>query len=139
MSLTLKNKLKDRRLCLGSWIQIGHPAVAEIMAAQGFDWLCVDLEHGHIGIESLTNIFRTLKGHKIASLARLPKNEEVWIKRSLDAGADGLIIPMINSPEEAEYAVRMAKYPPVGVRGFGYCRANSYGNKFDEYVERIRQ
>ena len=139
MRTSLKNKLKNRKLSLGSWIQIGHPAVAEIMANQGFDWLCVDLEHGHIDIESLTNIFRTLKAYDIASLVRLPKNDEVWIRRSLDAGADGLIIPMINTPEEARYAVRMAKYPVEGSRGFGYCRANAYGAKFNEYVENINE
>ncbi|MCG8307091.1 MAG: aldolase/citrate lyase family protein [Cytophagales bacterium] len=139
MRASLKKKLKNKSVCVGSWIQIGHPAVAEIMANQGFDWLCVDLEHGHIDIESLTNIFRTLQVYNIASLARLPKNDETWIRRALDAGADGLIIPLINTAEEARYAVKMAKYPPEGSRGFGYCRANTYGAKFNEYVEKINE
>lgn len=137
MRTSLKEKLKNRELSIGSWIQIGHPAVAEIMASQGFDWLCVDLEHGHIDLESLTNILRTLEAYDITSLVRVPKNDEVWIRRSLDAGADGLIIPMINSEEDAQNAVNFSKYPPEGLRGFGYCRANGYGEKFNSYVERI--
>ena len=90
MITSLKNKLKNKTVCPGSWIQIGHPAVAEIMANQGFDWLCVDLEHGHIDIESLTNIFRTLKAYDVASSILMPKNAEVWIRRSLNAGDDVL-------------------------------------------------
>jgi len=130
----LKNALNKRELTLGGWMQIGHPAVAEIFAKAGFDWVCVDLEHGAIGLETMTNIFRTLDGYDCIPVARLPKNDFVWIRRSLDSGAKALIIPMVNSAEEAEYAIRIAKYPPRGERGFGYSRANSHGRIFDEYI-----
>lgn len=131
---TLKSKLKNHEPTIGSWIQIGHPAVAEILAQQGFDWLCVDLEHGNVDLESMTNIFRSLKAFQVAPLVRLPKNDEIWIKRSLDAGAEGIIIPMVNSAEEAKLAVKLAKYPPVGSRGYGYSRANKYGSDFQRYI-----
>ena len=130
----LRSALLQKKLTLGGWIQIGHPACAEIFARAGFDWVCVDLEHGGIDIEAMTNIFRTLDAFDCVPVARLPANDPVWIHRSLDAGAGGLIIPMVNSGRDAENAVRQAKYPPRGVRGFGYCRANMHGVDFEKYV-----
>lgn len=135
----MKNKFRkallNRELTFGAWMQIGHPAIAEIFAKAGFDWICVDLEHGAIDLETMTNIFRTINALDCVPVARLPLNDLVWIHRSLDAGAKGLIIPMVKAAEEAERAIREAKYPPRGVRGFGYSRANMYGMEFDEYVK----
>jgi len=134
----MKNKLRqallERQVTLGAWIQIGHPACSEIFARAGFDWVCVDLEHGAIGIETMTDIFRTLDAFDCVPVARLPINDPVWIHRSLDAGARALIIPMVKTAGEAESAVREAKYPPRGVRGFGYSRANMHGMDFDVYI-----
>lgn len=134
----MKNKLRqallDRQVTLGAWMQIGHPACAEIFARAGFDWVCVDLEHGAIDLETTTNIFRTLDAFDCVPVARLPLNDPIWIHRVLDAGARGLIIPMVKTAAEAEAAVREAKYPPRGARGFGYSRANMHGMDFNEYV-----
>ncbi len=130
----MKNKLRrallQREVTLGSWIQIGHPATAEVLARVGYDWVCVDLEHGAIDLESTTNIFRALGGFDCVPIARLPLNDPLWIHRVLDAGARGLIIPMVKTAAEAEAAVREAKYPPRGTRGFGYSRANGHGADF---------
>ena len=135
----VQNKLRQavlgNSLSIGTWIQIGHPACAEIFGRLGFDWVCVDLEHGAIDLEMMTNIFRTLEGYDCVPVARLPLNDPVWIHRCLDAGARGLIIPMVNTAEQAEAAVREAKYPPRGVRGFGYQRANCHGIDFPAYIE----
>ncbi len=134
----MKNKLRrallERQVTLGSWIQIGHPACAEVMARAGFDWVCVDLEHGVIDLETTAAIFRALGGFDCVPVARLPLNDPIWIHRTLDAGARGLIIPMVKTAAEAEAAVREAKYPPRGGRGFGYSRANLYGADFDSYI-----
>lgn len=134
----MKNKLRqallDRRLSLGAWMQIGHPACAEIFARAGFDWVCIDLEHGAIDLETMTNIFRTIDGFDCVPVARLPLNDPVWIHRTLDAGARGLIIPMVKTAAEAEAAIRESKYPPRGVRGYGYSRANMHGMDFAEYI-----
>ena len=134
----MKNKLRrallEREVTLGSWIQIGHPACAEVMARAGFDWVCVDLEHGVIDLETTADIFRALGAFDCVPVARLPLNDPIWIHRTLDAGARGLIIPMVKTAAEAEAAVREAKYPPRGVRGFGYSRANLYGADFDSYI-----
>lgn len=134
MENKLKAALLERKLSLGAWIQIGHPACAEIFAEAGFDWICVDLEHGAIGIETMTNIFRTIDAFDCVPVARLPINDPVWICRTLDAGARGLIIPMVKTAEEAEFAVSMAKYPPRGTRGYGYSRSNMHGMKFKESI-----
>jgi len=134
MNNKLRRALLDRSLSLGTWIQIGHPACAEILARAGFDWVCVDLEHGGIDLETMTNLFRTLDGFDCVPVARLPLNDPIWIHRTLDAGARGLIIPMVKTAAEADAAVRHAKYPPRGVRGFGYSRANLHGVDFDEYI-----
>ena len=135
----MKNKLRkallEKEITLGAWMQIGHPACAEIMARAGFDWICVDLEHGAIDLETMTNIFRTIDAFDCVPIARLPLNDPVWIHRSLDSGARGLIIPMVKTAKEADAAVREAKYPPRGVRGFGYSRANMHGVDFDEYIK----
>jgi len=135
----MRNKLRsaclNRQVCLGAWMQIGHCACAEIFARAGFDWICVDLEHGAIDLETMTNIFRTIDAFDCVPVARLPINDPVWIHRSLDAGAGGLIIPMVKTADEADRAVRQAKYPPRGVRGFGYSRANMHGMDFERYIQ----
>lgn len=134
MNNKLRQALLDRRLSLGAWMQIGHPACAEIFARAGFDWVCVDLEHGAIDLETAANIFRTLDGFDCVPVARLPLNDPVWIHRTLDAGARGLIIPMVKTAVEAEAAIRESKYPPRGVRGYGYSRANMHGMDFTGYI-----
>jgi len=135
----MKNKMRkdllDKKMTIGAWMQIGHPAIAEIFAKAGFDWICVDLEHGVIDLEVMANIFRTIDAFDCVPVARLPINDPVWIHRSLDAGARGLIIPMIKTAAEAESSVKEAMYPPRGVRGFGYSRANMHGMDFDEYIK----
>ncbi|HBG28848.1 MAG: hypothetical protein A2Y10_03700 [Planctomycetes bacterium GWF2_41_51] len=135
----MKNKFRkallEKKLTLGAWMQIGHPAIAEIFAGNGFDWICVDLEHGAIDIETMTNIFRTIDAFDCVPIARLPLNDPIWIHRTLDAGAKGLIIPMVNNAPEAEAAIKQAKYPPFGVRGYGYSRANLHGINFEEYIK----
>lgn len=135
----IKRKIKNCELTFGSWIQIGHPAIAEVMASQGFDWLCVDLEHGIIDIETMANLLRAIDAAGILPMARLPKNDDIWIRRCLDAGAKGLIIPMVNSEEEARFAANCSKYQPTGARGFGYARVNGYGNNFDEYIKKANE
>ncbi|MFH1614554.1 MAG: aldolase/citrate lyase family protein [Planctomycetota bacterium] len=130
----LRKALLENKVSLGAWMQLGHCGCAEIFGRAGFDWICVDLEHGVIDLETMTNIFRTIDAFDCVPVARLPLNDPVWIHRSLDAGARALIIPMVNTSAEAEEAIRQAKYPPRGVRGFGYSRANIHGMDFDEYI-----
>ena len=136
MTATFRQQLQQRTLSLGAWVQIGHPAVAEVFGRAGFDWVCADLEHGAQDLESATNLFRALSAYPAAAVVRVPSNDPIWIRRCMDAGAHGVIVPMINSGAEAEAAVSAAKYPPRGQRGFGYMRASEHGVDFHPYIKR---
>jgi len=129
----LKQKLKNKENTIGSWITIPHQAVIDILAEAGFDWLCIDLEHTAIDYNETQILIGFIQAHGMAALVRVSKNEEVVIKRVLDAGADGIIVPMVCTAEEAKRAVEYAKYPPVGKRGVGLNRAQRYGYGFEEY------
>lgn len=129
----LKEKLKNRELTLGSWLTIPHQSIIEILGSAGFEWLTIDIEHSAISIETVMNLIGHIQGNGMQALVRVSKNEEVVIKRVLDAGADGVIVPMIKNKEEAIEAVNYVKYPPLGKRGVGLNRAQKYGTAFDTY------
>ncbi len=133
--MSLKQKLKNNELTVGSWVTIGHQSVVEIMASAGFDWLTIDMEHSVIDLTMAQNLMGHIQAAGMKALVRVSKNEEVIIKRIMDAGADGIIVPMVNSREDAEQAVRYVKYPPMGKRGVGLARAQKYGTGFDEYKQ----
>ena len=107
----LKKILKNNSLTIGSWITIPSPNVVEIMANNNFDWLCIDIEHNLINNESLVNLVRTIQSYKIAALVRVPSNNPDSIKLCMDAGADGIIVPMISTYDEAKNAVEYTYYP----------------------------
>jgi len=131
----LKKKLLNNELTIGSWITIGHPSVVEVLSSVGFDWLTIDLEHTTIDLSTTQTLISTIQANNMSALVRVSKNDEVYIKRVLDAGADGIIVPMVNNKEDAKKAVEYVKYPPVGKRGVGLYRAQHYGlnNGFEEY------
>ena len=131
--MSLKNKLKNNQLTLGSWITIPSTDVVEILASANFEWLCIDMEHSSIDLEMAKLLILTIQSKGMKALVRVPKNEEVVIKRVLDSGADGIIVPMIKTKEEAIEAVEYAKYPPVGKRGVGLYRAQDYGTGLEKY------
>ena len=130
---SLKNKLRNNELTIGSWIMMNDVMSVEVLALAGFEWLVVDIEHTSIDLKSAQILINTIQANNIKALVRVSKNEEVVIKRVLDMGADGIIVPMINSKEDAKMAVEYAKYPPNGKRGVGLYRATKYGIKFEEY------
>lgn len=129
----LKEKLKGNKLVIGSWITLAHTSVAEIMARSGFDWLAIDMEHSAITLSEAQNLIQIIDLCGVAPLVRVGKNDETLIKRVMDAGAHGVIVPMVNSREDAEKAVSSVKYPPVGTRGVGLARAQGYGLEFGKY------
>lgn len=130
-----RERVNFQRLTVGSWITIGHPAIAEIMARAGFDWLVVDLEHSVIGMDSAGELIRTIDLCDVTPLVRLTSNHPDQIARVMDAGAHGIIVPMVNSPAEAARAVAATRYAPRGSRGVGLARAQGYGADFDEYLK----
>lgn len=118
---------------IGSWITLNHPSIAEIMADAGFDWLCVDMEHSVTDYFEAQQLISTIHGKGLEAFVRVGENNQRIIKRVLDAGADGIIVPSVDSKQEAVQAVESVKYPPKGKRGVGLARAQKYGFGFEEY------
>ena len=135
----LKRKLQQKELTIGSWLTLGHTAIAEIMAKAGFEWLVVDMEHSVITIDIAQQLIQVIEGCGVVPLVRVGKNNANLIKRVMDAGAYGVIVPMVNNREQAEAAVKAVKYPPVGTRGVGLARAQGYGAQFEEYAATINE
>jgi 2-dehydro-3-deoxyglucarate aldolase len=135
----LKDKLKNNSLTVGSWVTIPHPAIVEIMLAEKFDWLVLDMEHSAMSHESAQILISSIQSHGKAALVRVGRNDDLIIKRVLDSGADGVIVPMVNSKEDAAKAVSYVKYPPFGKRGVGLARAQNYGYGFDEYKNWLKE
>ena len=123
-----------KKTSLGSWISLGHPSIAEIMADAGFDWLCIDLEHSVVDYSEAQQLIMAIQGKGLKAFVRVGENNTRVIKRILDAGADGIIVPSVNSAKEAQKAVNSVKYPPIGTRGVGLARAQGYGFNFENYI-----
>ena len=134
----LKAKLTANQATFGSWLTIPHQGVIEIMGTAGFEWITIDIEHSAIDIESVQNLVGHIQGNGMEALVRVSANDEVIIKRVMDAGANGVIVPMVKSVEEAKAAVSSVKYPPIGTRGVGLSRAQHYGIGFDSYKEWVQ-
>jgi 2-keto-3-deoxy-L-rhamnonate aldolase RhmA len=135
----LKAALKGKQTTIGSWISLGHPAIAEIMVGAGFEWLVVDLEHSAITLGEAAELIRVIDLCGVTPLVRVSANDPVQIKRVMDAGAHGVIVPMVNSASEAEQAVAAVRYPPQGRRGVGLARAQGYGTTFENYWEWVQK
>ena len=131
---SIRNKLNQGGFSVGGWMQIPHGSVAEIMGQSGFDWIAVDMEHGSIGVSQLPDLFRAIELGGTLPLARLAEGLPKDCKQALDAGAGGVIVPMIESASQLELVKSACRWPPSGNRGVGYSRANLYGKYFNEYA-----
>lgn len=131
--MSLKSRLSRSELTIGSWVTLGHPSIAEIMAVAGFDWLVLDMEHSVLELSEVQSIIQVLDAKQCPAIVRLTSNHPDQIKRVMDAGATGVMVPMIKSAAEAKAAVDGVYYPPRGQRGVGLARAQGYGNSFQAY------
>ncbi|MCH9054001.1 MAG: hypothetical protein IIA72_23615 [Proteobacteria bacterium] len=131
----LKRQLTDGGKALGCWLQMASPPAAEIVGQAGFDCIIIDNEHAPGDAVMAISQMRALGNAQATVLVRVPWNDLVHIKRALDAGAEGLMIPYINSAEEARAAAAACFYPPAGNRGaaLGAIRAADYGRAREEY------
>ena len=129
---TVKKKLRQGEAAVGTWLNLGSPLAAEYMAHVGWDWLVVDTEHSAVDIATTAEMFRAVSTTDTIPMARVVGNDPLEIKRLLDAGALGLVIPMVNSGAEAEAAVKAMKYPPEGSRSAGGGRARLYGQDYTQ-------
>jgi len=134
--MSLCAALREGVPVIGSWLNTASPIAAELMAACGFDFLAVDAEHSAVDLPRTQALFQAIRSGSpdCAALVRLPGTDYSLTKRYMDAGAEGVIAPMVNSAHEAREVVRAVKYPPLGERGVGFCRDNCYGMTLDETV-----
>jgi 2-dehydro-3-deoxyglucarate aldolase len=128
-----KDKLRKGQPALGGWVMIGHPTSAELMAGEGFDWIAVDMEHTSMDARAFHEIALAMNGTGCDLFARLHGCDPILAKKVLDAGGNGIIVPLVNSREEAEMSVAMAKFPPAGFRGTSFSRASDFGRNFKAY------
>lgn len=127
----------DAGSALGTWVSIGHPMIVEAAARAEFDFVLVDTEHTEMSLETVAELVRAAAAApgSLGVIVRPAWNDPVRIKRILDLGVDGIMVPMIDTAEAAEELVRATRYPPEGDRGLASGRATGYGQRFLEYVE----
>jgi 2-keto-3-deoxy-L-rhamnonate aldolase RhmA len=139
----LARKIKDKMLrgepSIGSWMSMAHPSIAEILAMAGYDWVAIETEHTAIDVSEVLRLIIAIEQRGAVPLVRLAWNDPIQAKAVLDSGAAGVIVPMVNTKADAELAVKMTKYPPLGFRGVGLARAQGYGEHFDQYVQRANE
>jgi len=131
----VKEMLKEGKTTKGVWMNFSTPDSAEILSHMGLDWLVFDTEHGPWSIETVQQLIQATAGTDITPIVRVAWNDPVLIKRALDIGAYGIIVPWINNKEQAIEAVRATRYAPKGIRGCGPRRVALYGLKTKEYLE----
>ncbi len=132
----LRAKLERDEPMIGTWLQLPSPDAAEIMARAGYDFTAVDMEHGEFGRDGLSSMMRAIERGGSVPFVRLPEAGKTYIKTALEAGAQGLVFPMIESRAQLDEAIKFSLYPHFGgERGVGFCRANLYGKDFAGYVK----
>jgi len=131
----VKEKISANTLTIGSWISIGSTQITEMMARSQFEWFVIDMEHTSITFDIAEDLIRVIDLHGKYPFVRVGKNESLQIKRVLDSGANGIVVPRVNTKTKAQKAVASAYYPPKGSRGVGLYRAQNYGEGFKTYKE----
>ena len=130
----VRRRLAQGEPSIGTWLSVPSPEVAEYVSKLGFDWLVVDSEHNPVDIRTLAQMFAAMSSSSTAPMVRIPWNDPQNFKRVLDAGAWGIVVPMVNSREEAELAVEATRYHPLGKRSVGGGRhAVSWGTTASDY------
>ncbi|QPL04418.1 MULTISPECIES: HpcH/HpaI aldolase family protein [Actinomyces] len=138
LPLTFGQRLAaSERAQVGMWVCSGSTTAAEICAGSGVDWLLIDGEHAPLSLASIQEQLRAVAAYPVTPVVRVPANDRVLIKQYLDLGAQNLLVPMVDTPEQAAEAVRAARYPPAGVRGVGSALARgARWNRVEDYLGR---
>ena len=134
MKNRVKQMLEQGKVTIGGWISIAHADCAEIMANAGFDWIVFDMEHCPLTIQDVENLIPAVKGTNCVPIIRVAWNDAVLIKLALDVGAYGVIVPFVNTKQDALNAIKACRYPPNGVRGVYPRRASNYFIELEEYI-----
>ena len=135
----IRQKFINDRPSIGTWQQIPNSSISEILGQAGYDWVALDMEHGSMCVHQLPDIFRALELGGTLPLVRVASSDAMQCKQALDAGAGGIIVPMIETAEEVRLAQQACCWPPTGNRGVAFSRANLYGKHFDSYKEEAQE
>ncbi|MBW2148658.1 MAG: 2-dehydro-3-deoxyglucarate aldolase [Deltaproteobacteria bacterium] len=136
----IKKRMQEGRPVFGSWLAIPHAMTVEIMAGAGYDWLIVDFEHAPLDIQNGLAMIQAMRYSPASPVARVPLIDMAWVKRVLDIGFMSVMVPLIRTREDTEYAVSLAKYPPEGIRGAAAShRASGYGAYTKDYLARANK
>lgn len=131
----LRQKLKEGKATFGLWITMANPAVTEIAAELGLDWVCIDMEHGATDFVDIANHLRAAKGSDLCVFVRVSRLAQDTIARCLDLGADGIVVPLVRTADDVRQALAYMKYPTAGCRGLGGERAQKWGMDVGNYIE----
>lgn len=132
--VALKRKLRARERMFAGWVSYAHPSITETFARAGFDFIAIDMEHSTISVEQAQRIIAASQFEGVPCLPRAVSHSNDWLKPLLESGADGLLVQMVNTPEEVAEIIQNLKYPPAGRRSYGVNRAQAYGFDFDTYI-----
>lgn len=132
-----RQRLLAKEMLIGTLVSIPSAEIVELLSFSGFDWLFLDAEHGAYGPTEIVSMLQA--AHDCPCLVRIPGPDEAWIKKVLDAGASGIIVPQICSAQQAREVINYAKYPAQGKRGVGLGRAHKYGREFSSYLQNANQ
>ena len=130
----LRRRLRDHQTTYGLWVTVESPTITEIAVALGLDWVCIDMEHGHLDYREVMEHVRVVRHSATSALVRVPELQMSAVKRVLDLGAHGVILPYARSRQELETAISFGRYPPAGIRGVGGERAFTWGLGFQDYI-----
>jgi len=129
----IREKLQQNQVSIGTWQQIPHGSISEILGQAGYDWVAVDMEHGSVSVDQLPDLFRSIELGGTLPLVRIAESKEKDCKQALDAGSGGIIAPNIESADQLKTIRDACCWPPAGSRGVGFSRANLFGKHFNEY------
>ena len=132
---SIQRKFLEGKVSIGTWQQIPHASISEILGQSGYDWVAVDMEHGSISIDQIPDLLRAIELGSTLPLVRIAESTPKDCKEALDAGAGGIIAPMIKSVDQLKTIRASCCWPPAGNRGVGFSRANLFGKYFTEYNE----
>lgn len=137
MPTSFRERLRRGDLLVGPMVCLSSPEVVEVLCGAGFDWLFLEAEHAPVSPQALQHMM--IAARDVPCVVRLPNHDEIWVKRALDMGAAGVIVPQVNTAAQARDLVRFAKYAPAGARGVGVSRAHGYGYAVADYIARANQ
>jgi 2-keto-3-deoxy-L-rhamnonate aldolase RhmA len=135
----LRERLRRQETSYGLWVTLESPTITEIAGALGVDWVCVDTEHGHLDYREVMEHVRAVRGSETSVLVRVPDVRRDALKRVLDIGAHGVLLPLVRTREDVELGMHFGRYPPRGDRGVGGERAVQWGLGFQEYLDHANE